>query len=138
MSNNRSEIIDRLPRVFKALSNEHRLRIYMRLIECCPAGTRCEVVGRFTRCISQLGEDLGIAASTLSHHMKELRQAGLIHTERCGQKVQCRVDTELLSELTEFFNVLNGIEPELRYVKFLKGKINERTEQQSELLRQRR
>lgn len=88
------------------------MRIYVQLIQCCPAGTKCEVEGKFTRCVSQLGEDLNIAASTLSHHMKELRQAGLIHTERRGQKVQCHVDTELLSKLTGFFGELNGLEPE--------------------------
>ena len=101
-----------LAEIFKALSNEHRLRIYVRLIQCCPAGTRCQVEGRFTRCVSELGKDLGIVPSTLSHHMKELRRVGLIGTERRGQKIECWVDTKVLAQLSEFFSELNGLEPE--------------------------
>ena len=111
MSKYRNENITRLAEKIKALANEHRLRIYVRLIQCCPAGTRCDVQGQFTRCVSELGKDLGIVPSTLSHHMKELRRVGLIHTERRGQKVECWVDTKILSELSEFFGELNGLEP---------------------------
>ena len=112
MSKRRNKNIARLSEVIKALANEHRLRIYVRLIQCCPAGTRCQVEGRFTRCVSELGKDLGIVPSTLSHHVKGLRQAGLVHTERRGQKIECWVDTKVLAELSEFFSELNGLEPE--------------------------
>jgi ArsR family transcriptional regulator, arsenate/arsenite/antimonite-responsive transcriptional repressor len=53
--------------------------------------------------VGQLGRDLGIAPSTVSHHIKELRQAGLICLKRHGRNVECRVEAALLRELAEFF-----------------------------------
>mgnify|MGYP003905405807 CR=1 FL=1 len=40
-------------------------------------------------CVGELGKDLNIVASTISHHMKELRQAGLVRMERRGQRIEC-------------------------------------------------
>ena len=54
-------------------------------------------------CVGELGQDLGIVASTISHHIKELRQAGLIRMERRGQKMECWIDPETLSALRDFF-----------------------------------
>jgi ArsR family transcriptional regulator len=48
---------------------------------------------------------LGIVPSTVSHHIKELRRAGLIRMERRGQKIECWVDPEVLKELAGFFSV---------------------------------
>ena len=110
MSKCRNEKFVRLSAMLKALSNENRLRIFVRLIQCCPPGTRCEVQGQFTQCVSELGKDLSIVASTLSHHMKELRQAGLISMERRGQKMECWVEPEIVEELSGFFGELNGQE----------------------------
>ncbi|MCK5418049.1 MAG: helix-turn-helix transcriptional regulator, partial [Desulfobacterales bacterium] len=46
---------------------------------------------------------LGIVASTISHHIKELRQAGLIRMERRGQKMECWIDPETIAALQGFF-----------------------------------
>ena len=54
-------------------------------------------------CVGDLGRDLGIGASTVSHHIKELYQAGLIQTERRGQHVECWIVPETLEMLAEFF-----------------------------------
>jgi len=54
-------------------------------------------------CVGELGKDLGIAPSTLSHHIKELRRAGLIRMERRGQKIDCWIDPATLKALKEFF-----------------------------------
>lgn len=101
MSNNRNINYSRLAALLKALGHEHRLRIFVRLTQCCPPGTRCDIEGRFAPCVGQLGQDIGIAASTLSHHMKELRHAGLIKMERSGQKMQCWVEPDVFEELKE-------------------------------------
>lgn len=55
-------------------------------------------------CVGELGKDLGIAPSTVSHHIKELYRAGLIKMERRGQNVECSVNPEMLSALALFFN----------------------------------
>jgi ArsR family transcriptional regulator len=35
----------------------------------------------------------------VSHHIKELRGAGLIQTRRQGQNIECWVDPDILEEL---------------------------------------
>ena len=106
MSNYQNNDCGRLSALFKTLSNEHRLRIFVRLVKCCPPGTKCDIEGQFAPCVSELGKDMGIVPSTLSHHMKELRVAGLIRMERNGQKMQCWVEPEIVNELEEFFTEL--------------------------------
>ena len=102
MSKYRSETVDRLAEAFGALANPHRLRILERLAACCPKGPRPRTTEAATRCVGELGKDLGIAASTVSHHIKELRRAGLIHIERSGRNVRCRVDREALQAIADF------------------------------------
>jgi ArsR family transcriptional regulator len=53
--------------------------------------------------VGELAENLKIVPSTISHHVKELRQAGLIRMERRGQKIECSVDPESLVALKDFF-----------------------------------
>ena len=54
-------------------------------------------------------QDLGIAPSTVSHHIKELCQADLIDMERQGQNIQCRIDPEVTGDLAVFFTELNDL-----------------------------
>lgn len=107
MSNNRDPNIQKFAEIFKALSNPHRLRIFLRLVSCCQPGTVAtldEPAGpEACACVGELGQDLGIVPSTISHHIKELRQAGLIRMERRGQKIECWVDPETISALQGFF-----------------------------------
>ena len=55
-------------------------------------------------CVGELGQDLGIGLSTISHHIKELRRAGLIRMERRGQKIECWIDPETLAAVRDFFS----------------------------------
>lgn len=57
-------------------------------------------------CVGEIGKNLGIVPSTVSHHLRELRRAGLIRMERRGQKVECSVDPETLQTLARFFSGL--------------------------------
>lgn len=106
MSNYRDANIDntaRLAEAFKALSNPNRLKIFLQLMNCCAPGTVCSAEDVTKSCVGDLGDGLDIAASTLSHHIKELNRAGLIQMERRGQNVDCWVDPNTVKELNQFF-----------------------------------
>lgn len=96
---NTNELAD----AFKALSNPNRLQIFLRLLGCCKPGTLCSADTMSSFCVSELGEDLAVAPSTLSHHIKELQRAGLIKTQRRGKNIDCFVDAEKVNILREFF-----------------------------------
>lgn len=107
MSNYQTQQIERFSEIFKALSNPNRLRIFLRLIDCCNPGTVTEIKDGMgpesCACVGELGQDLGIGLSTISHHIKELRRAGLIRMERRGQKIECWIDSETLAAVRDFF-----------------------------------
>jgi len=106
MSKYRDEQIKQFAEIFKALSNTNRLRMFLHLVTCCVPGT----VGTFdandgvSACVGDLGRDLDIVPSTVSHHIKELHRAGLIRMERRGQKIECWVDPVILRGLARFFD----------------------------------
>jgi DNA-binding transcriptional ArsR family regulator len=105
MSKYRNKDRDRLVEIFKALSNPNRLAIFMRLVDCCAPGTHCSAEPDPGTCVGEVSDGLGIVPSTVSHHLKELRRAGLVQTERVGQKAECWVDPETLKLLADFFDV---------------------------------
>lgn len=104
MSHDRTTDLQRHAEVFQALSNPHRLRIFLRLASCCAPGVECDLGSEPGMHVSELGSELGIGASTVSHHIKELRRSGLIRCERRGQRVECSVDLEALDALAGFFS----------------------------------
>jgi DNA-binding transcriptional ArsR family regulator len=93
MSNYQDDI-SRFAEIFRALSNPNRLRIFLRLVSCCPPGTKCSTDMALRQCVSELGKGLEIDLSTVSHHVRELRQSGLIRVERRGKNMLCWVDPE--------------------------------------------
>ncbi len=105
MSNHQIVEVHRFAEVFKALSNPNRLHIFLRLVSCCPPGTKCSSDAAIRRCVGELGQDLEIDPSTVSHHLKELRRSGLIRVERRGKNILCWVDRETVFELV---NLLSG------------------------------
>jgi ArsR family transcriptional regulator len=108
MSNIRNKKVQHFSEMFKALSNPHRLKIFMRLMNCCGPGVACELHSeQMKACVGQLGKDLGIVQSTISHHIKELHRAGLIQMERRGKNIDCWVDPEVVKELAGFFTELS-------------------------------
>ena len=110
MSNYRTHDIVWMAEAFRALANPHRLRIFLRLVDCCGPGARVCHEEEVPCCVGDLGRDLTVAPSTVSHHLKELRRAGLIEMERKGRTIECRVDPRLLTELGEFFRLPPGKE----------------------------
>jgi ArsR family transcriptional regulator, arsenate/arsenite/antimonite-responsive transcriptional repressor len=101
------EDIEKFAAIFKALSNPNRLGLFLQLVSCCPPGTICSAT-EARRYVGVLGEELDINQSTVSHHIKELRQAGLVRVERRGKNVECWVDDQAVDAL---IRLLGGILP---------------------------
>jgi ArsR family transcriptional regulator len=97
---NHQQLVD----IFKALSNSHRLQIFNILSSCCEVGTQCSSDDVYTCCVGELDSQLDIAASTLSHHLKELNRAGLIHMKRHGKQVFCSVNVDATKQLKRLFS----------------------------------
>jgi ArsR family transcriptional regulator len=100
--------MDSLAQVFKALAHPHRLAILHKLAACCRPGTVWQVSSSDVARVGWLGEGLGIAPSTVSHHLKELVRAGVIKTRRQGKNVLAWIDLEVLAGLAEYFLSLTG------------------------------
>jgi len=76
----------------EALGNPTRLKIYRALVRAGDAGM---VVGK-------LQSKFGIAASTLSHHLKALVTVGLVTQERQNTSLICRANYPVMRSLTNF------------------------------------
>lgn len=100
-SSERSRRAKKLVAVFKALADENRMAIFQLLRQRCGAG--CEVSkDGLDRTVGELAKDFDLALSTVSHHIKELRNAGLVICEKHGKQVHCRVNSTLLKDLEGF------------------------------------
>ncbi|MFA5078584.1 MAG: metalloregulator ArsR/SmtB family transcription factor [Dehalococcoidia bacterium] len=108
MSNDKIDSIVEYADIFKALSNPKRLQIYIRLVHCNNDGLSCCSDERNYECAGDLGKDLDISPSTVSHHLKELYRAGLIKTARHARRIRVRADQDALKSLADFF-ASNGI-----------------------------
>lgn len=79
-----------LSRLFKALGDPARLRL-LSLIASHAGGEAC---------VCDLVDAFDLSGPTISHHLKVLREAGLISGERRGTWVYYRVHPETLSRLS--------------------------------------
>ncbi len=93
--------VRRLSRAFRALSNDNRLRLFLNLWR----ESRLDLAkGRVHECfLSPLLRGLSIGAPTVSHHVKELEDAGLIMTHREGKQLAVSVNPGMLAELRAVF-----------------------------------
>ncbi|GJM62939.1 metalloregulator ArsR/SmtB family transcription factor [Persicobacter diffluens] len=81
-------------KIFKALSNENRLELFLQIAQAEQASFEeptCD--GCF---VQHIAAKLNLGAPTISHHLKELVNAELIHTEKAGKNVVARVNRETL------------------------------------------
>ena len=109
MSRYRTDDAQRYADIFKALSNPYRVKIFMRLASCCIEAGPCGSDDQICECVGVLGKDLGIAGSTVSHHIKELNRSGLVKIKRCGQRTKCSVDPEVIDLLLSFFRLAEPV-----------------------------
>jgi len=84
-----------LAKALRALANPNRLAIFERI----HADGLCCRTDRKGNTVCAIAEDFQLALSTVSHHLKELRAAGLITCERRGQEVQCAINHDTLERV---------------------------------------
>ena len=77
---------------FSALGAEPRLQILRLLLSAHPEGL---VAG-------EIQDELGIPASTLSHHLEKLKQVALVRVRRDGTFLWYTADTDALREILNF------------------------------------
>ncbi len=78
--------------MFAAMGNDARLRIMRLLLSAHPEGL---VAG-------EIQAELGIPASTLSHHLDKLKNEGLVQARREGTFLWYTADTGALREILSF------------------------------------
>ena len=78
--------------MFAALGSESRLRIVRLLLSAYPEGL---IVG-------DIQAELGIANSTLSHHLEKLKHEGLVVVHRDGNRLWYRAKEKVLEDLLSF------------------------------------
>ncbi len=90
-----------LARIFKALSDPNRLEIFRLLRKRCGTGCRVQA-DESVNTVSALAEEFDLALSTVSHHIKELKNAGLITCEKRGLWVYCAPNEAVLKKIESF------------------------------------
>ena len=90
---------ERIVKMFRALSSPQRLALFQRLRA---AAIECSEDGVSELCVCDIAGGVKLSLSTVSHHLKELKEAGLIRCEKRGQRVLCSVHPEALQELERF------------------------------------
>jgi DNA-binding transcriptional ArsR family regulator len=79
-------------RALAALGHDARLSIFRLLVKAGDDGLR----------VSDIGEHLGLAPSTLAHHLSSLVDAGLVLQDKQGREVFNRVDFPAMHRLVGF------------------------------------
>jgi ArsR family transcriptional regulator, arsenate/arsenite/antimonite-responsive transcriptional repressor len=75
-----------------ALAHEHRLQIFRLLVKQGPSGMPA----------GEIAEQVGISATNMSFHLKELDRAGLLRATRDGRYIRYAVDVEGMRELLTY------------------------------------
>ena len=84
-----ADALDLAP-LFKALGDPARLRL-LSLIACHEGGEAC---------VCELTDAFDLSAPTISHHLKVLREAGLITSERRGTWIYYRISPEVMARVS--------------------------------------
>jgi ArsR family transcriptional regulator, arsenate/arsenite/antimonite-responsive transcriptional repressor len=79
-------------RALAALGHDARLSIFRLLVRAGDEGLR----------VSDIGDHLGLAPSTLAHHLSTLVDAGLVLQDRQGREVINRVDYPAMRRVLDF------------------------------------
>jgi ArsR family transcriptional regulator len=84
---------ERMAGMFKALADPVRLRLFSRVAaHSSGEASVCDI------------QNVGVSQPTVSHHLKKLREAGLIISERRGTWVYCRVAPGVLPAMAQMLS----------------------------------
>jgi len=86
----------RLIRIMKALADGTRLQLFR------------EIATRKQMTCTEVGELSHLAQPTVSHHLKQLVDAGLLNAEKDGRFVILSVNKEIADELVTFVKLLTN------------------------------
>ena len=92
MRRNSAEEVTKFADMLAAMGTGPRLRIMRLLLSAHPGGM---IVG-------DIGSELDIPSSTLSHHLEKLKNVGLVNVRREGTFLWYRASTTALEELLKF------------------------------------
>lgn len=93
-----TEDFQELADIFKQLSDGTRLRLFWILCHC-------------EECVTNLSSMMGMSSPALSHHLKQLKNTGLVVSRRSGKEVYYRaVDTAAVRLLHDAFEGLMAIQ----------------------------
>lgn len=82
-------------KVFKALACEKRLAIvHLLLVK--------------KQCVGRIASSLGASQSSVSQHLRVLRDAGIVQDNRCGYHIHYTVKRELLEQIAEEISSMLG------------------------------
>ena len=98
-------------KIFKALGNETRFLIFKNVFT---GGYTCSLdkkdpnikVNPHATCVSTIAEHFDFSLPTISKHLKELREAGIITMEKKSNKIYIEPNMETIRELGSCFNTL--------------------------------
>jgi DNA-binding transcriptional ArsR family regulator len=79
-------------RALAALGHDARLSIFRLLVKAGDEGLR----------VGDIGHHLGLAPSTLAHHLSTLTAAGLVVQEKQGREVFNRADYPAMQQILDF------------------------------------
>jgi len=101
-------------KIFKALSSEQRLVLFKNLYNWEKNGEKSQIT---EESISPRKECCGtekaftkacgcmdLSRSTISHHLKELQNAGLVTCTRNGQVISCKINEEVVELIKNFLD----------------------------------
>jgi len=97
-----------LAQIFSSLGGETRIQLLLALQTkalSCSDPANCDLSERCCD-VSELAEATGLAISTISYHLKELRRAELIQTHRQGKHIYCSINNLTTGQLAQFFESL--------------------------------
>jgi ArsR family transcriptional regulator len=86
--------VEQAAKQLEALGNPTRLQVYRTLVRAGDAGLP----------VGHLQERIGIAASTLSHHLHRLILTGLVTQERQATTLICRANYPAMDQLLGFLS----------------------------------
>ena len=92
MTAGKSDNVARYADMLSAMGTEPRLRIMRLLLSAHPEGM----------VVNEIGEELEIPSSTLSHHLDKLKNEGLVQFQREGTFLRYSANTAALGELLGF------------------------------------